>query len=213
MKFTETEMQMLTDIASKLSEFGAYIRQHRAEEILKEYNLITDSTDFKIRSGASKYVIVFKKHDYVIKWSTDNSVKKEAEIYDSAVHAKLDFVFPETIFLGTYESIPYSVQSKIDYSAEEIPNRHKSKYLKMSKTVTWEIQEKMERGFQIPNCGYNRELDLLWSKVFISLYGKAVAKKLCTFIRAHRINDLHTSNIGFLKQRPIILDFCGYEND
>lgn len=45
----------------------------------------------------------------------------------------------------------------------------------------------------------------------LTLYGKKLCRKLCAFIVENAINDLHTSNIGYNHNKPIILDFSGYD--
>jgi hypothetical protein len=213
MKFTETDRSLFEQAVNTLSKKGCYIPTCEIVEILQIYDIISNRKDISRAEGASKYVIVFSNKEYVLKWSEDDSVLMESVIYDRAVDKGISFLFPETIFLGEFNSIYYSIQQKIDYSAANIPAKDRSKYAKMAKTVTEDIFRKMENGFQVPNCHYNRDLHRTWAKVFISLYGKAIAKKLCTFIQENRINDLHASNIGFCNYKPILLDFCGYEND
>lgn len=213
MKFTEADRNLFKQVANSLSIKGCYVPINDITVILQIYDIISDRKDIAQANGASKYVIVFNNKEYVLKWSDDDSVLMESVIYQKAVDRGISFLFPETILLGEFHGIYYSVQQKIDYSASHIPARDRSKYAKMTKTVTDDIFRKMENGFQVPNCDYNRDLHRTWAKVFISLYGKALAKKLCAFIQENRINDLHSGNIGFCNHKPILLDFCGYEND
>ena len=213
MKFTEADKSLFEQVANTLSRKGCYIPTHDIVEILQIYDVISDRKDISRSEGASKYVVVFSKKEYVLKWSEDDSVLMESVIYQKAVDKGISFLFPETILLGEFHGIYYSIQQKIDYSASCIPAKDRSRYARMTKTVSEDIFRKMEKGFQVPNCGYNRDLHRVWAKVFISLYGKAIARKLCAFIQENRINDLHASNIGFCNHQPIILDFCGYDNE
>lgn len=213
MKFTETDKNLFEQVANALSIKGWHISTYDIVEVLQIYDIISSRKDISRAEGASKYVVVFNDKEYVLKWSGDDSVLMESVIYQRAVDKGISFLFPETILLGEFHGIYYSIQQKIDYSAARIPTKDRSRYARMTKTVTDDIFRKMENGFQVPNCHYNRDLNRTWAKVFISLYGKAIAKKLCTFIQENRINDLHASNIGFCNYKPILLDFCGYEND
>lgn len=52
---------------------------------------------------------------------------------------------------------------------------------------------------------------LSWACMALTLYGKKLCRKLCAFIVENAINDLHTSNIGYNHNKPIILDFSGYD--
>lgn len=166
--------------------------------------------------GASKLCLVFKKEDFVIKWAREDSwesfndeAMKECEIYQKAKEQGLEKLFPLTEFFGEINGIKFVMQEKIDYSCEDCPRITREKYKKISKTATEKIFTKMQKGFRINSC-YDRDLDSLWASMVITLYGKKVCKKLCAFIKENRINDLHTSNLGYKKNRPIILDFSGY---
>lgn len=166
--------------------------------------------------GASKLCLVFKKEDFVIKWTREDSWKfskeeamKECEIYQKAKEQGLEMLFPSTEFFGEINGIKFVIQEKIDYSCEDCPSTTREKYKKISKTATEKIFTKMQKGFRVNSC-YDRDLDSLWASMVITLYGKKVCKKLCAFIKENRINDLHTSNLGYKKNRPIILDFSGY---
>lgn len=168
------------------------------------------------RSGASKLCLVFKKEDFVLKW-TRNSIwepfndeaMRECEVYQKAKEQGLEMFFPLTKFFGEINEVKFVLQEKIDYSCEDCSRETREKYKSISKTATEKIFNKMQKGFRI-NKGYDKELDSLWAKMVIVLYGKKVCKKLCDFIRENQINDLHTSNLGYKKNHPIILDFSGY---
>ena len=56
-------------------------------------------------------------------------------------------------------------------------------------------------GYRISNAWYARAYQI---------YGKQFMRKFERFTRQHRIGDLHNSNVGYLGQMPIILDFAGY---
>ena len=182
-------------------------------ERIKDENL---SNIISCYQGASKLCLVFKKEDFVIKWtrrdpweSFNDEAMKECEIYQKAKEQGLEMFFPSTKFFGEINDIKFIIQEKIDYSCEKCPYDTKLKYRKISKTATKKIIDKMRNGFKI-NKGHDRDLDELWASMVITLYGKKVCKKLCTFIKENEINDLHTSNLGYKNNHPIILDFSGY---
>ena len=182
-------------------------------ERIKDENL---SNIISCYQGASKLCLVFKKEDFVIKWtredlweSSKEEAMKECEIYQKAKEQGLEMLFPSTKFFGEINDIKFVIQEKIDYSCEKCPIITREKYKKISKTATEKIIDKMRNGFKI-NKGCDRDLDRLWASMVITLYGKKVCKKLCTFIKENEINDLHTSNLGYKNNHPIILDFSGY---
>lgn len=201
-----TEILYALDIASNMDRFD--VRERIENENLS--NIIS------CYQGASKLCLVFKKEDFVIKWtredpweSFNDEAMKECEIYQKAKEQGLEKLFPLTEFFGEINGIKFVLQEKIDYSCEDCPYDTKLKYRKISKTATEKIIDKMRNGFKI-NKGYDRDLDWLWASMVITLYGKKVCKKLCTFIKENEINDLHTSNLGYKNNHPIILDFSGY---
>lgn len=167
-----------------------------------------------VSEGASKICLVFKKFPFVIKWNTYNygEAVQEVEIYKAAVACGLGYFFPKTELFYERNGVSFVLQEKVDCSAGDA--RHKEDYVKVikriTKTPTSKIYDKMQADFNKAGNCYRRTLDEDWAKMVISLYGKKVAKALCKFIIAHKINDLHSSNIGYKDFRPILLDFSGY---
>lgn len=168
----------------------------------------------QVDEGASKICLIFKDFPFVIKWNTYNygEAVQEVAIYKDAVAHGLAYFFPKTELFYEHNGVSFVLQEKIDCSAGDA--RCRKDYTKVikrvTKTPTTRIYEKMEREFKRAGHGYKRDLDESWAKMVISLYGKKAAKALCAFVIAHKINDLHSSNIGYKNFRPIILDFSGY---
>ena len=172
----------------------------------------------QVTDGASKMCIIPREADFVIKWSTGYDCESgfdeaydEVLIYQRAIKAGLEMFFPKTEVFCTYNGINFIIQEKVDFSIYTIPTSKENRYAHKTRTVSPTIVEKMD------NCFYNmrrgRELNPLWASMAIILYGKRRCKALCRFIIENNINDLHGSNIGYLKDRPIILDFSGYHRD
>ena len=175
--------------------------------------------EYRLCDGATKLCIVPKNADFVIKWSItyyDDSddwdeALEEVSIYNKAVEAGLGMFFPKTEVFCVVNGISFVIQEKIDFSALNTPNNKESKYKYQTRTVSPVIIEKMDNCFYQMKRG--RELNPLWASMAIVLYGKRKCKALCKFIIENSINDLHYSNVGYLKDKPIILDFSGYHRD
>ena len=174
--------------------------------------------EYRVCGGASKLCIVPKHSNFVIKWSISYSFEEgydeaydEVLIYEKAVKAGLEMFFPKTEVFCTYNGVIFVIQDKIDFSSLNTPSAIEDRYLYKTKTVSPAIIEKMEDRFSSIVRG--RDLDTLWASMAIVLYGKKKCKALCRFVIENEINDLHRSNIGYLKNRPIILDFSGYHRD
>lgn len=83
--------------------------------------------------------------------------------------------------------------------------------MRIAKTVPDCRTKQIKRQFRkadLNGCG--RDLDELWAKVAVSLHGKRKVIALCEFVKKYHINDLHSSNIGYIGISPVILDFSGY---
>ena len=46
----------------------------------------------------------------------------------------------------------------------------------------------------------------------INWYGENEIEKLLKFINDEKINDLHSGNLGYLNDRPVIVDYAGYNH-
>lgn len=169
--------------------------------------------DFSVSDGASKFCIVFKKRDYVIKWCSErgySEAAQEAKIYREAVEAGLGMFFPKTAILCEMNGITFVVQEKIGENACELKESDKKYYDRIGRTAKDSLVHKMEKEFHKASSSYPRKLDSRWAKVALSIYGKKACKDLCAFIIQKEINDLHSENIGFKNGKPLILDFSGY---
>lgn len=180
-----------------------------------------DIRKFSIYSGASKFCLVFKDTDFVLKWAHGydsqayNEAVKEAEIYENAKCAGLECFFPKTKIFGEFNGIIFVAQEKIDFSTADVPNVKYIKYNRIAHTTANRIKDKMQKQFNeaCSNGNYTRPLNRQWAGMVLSLYGKRKAKQLCQFIIKHQINDLHSDNLGYKDDRPIIFDFSGYSRD
>lgn len=119
--------------------------------------------------------------------------------------------FPKTEVLLINNGVIFVIQDKIDFSSLNTPTATEDRYLYKTKTVSPAIIEKMESCFS--SMARGRDLDTTWASMAIVLYGKKKCKALCRFVIENNINDLHRSNIGYLNNRPIILDFSGYHRN
>lgn len=189
----------------------------RVSEMLKEKGY--SSPNYRVSDGANKLCIIPKDADFVVKWTSNpcsfdkdyDEAYDEVLIYKKAVKAGLEMFFPKTEVLLINNGVIFVIQDKIDFSSLNTPSAIEDRYLYKTKTVSSAIIEKMEDRFSSIVRG--RDLDPLWASMAIVLYGKKKCKALCRFVIENEINDLHRSNIGYLKNRPIILDFSGYHRD
>jgi hypothetical protein len=176
-------------------------------------------TGFRISvtDGSSKVCLIFKDLPFVVKWSTEDygEAKREAEIYKKALANGLAKFFPATAHIATINGVDFVAQEKVDFSCCHVPKAKEIHYQRIGRTTTDQIYRKIQKDFYKADHhnGYGRVLDRTWAGMIISLYGKKVCKALCEFVIENAINDLHEANIGYKNDRPIILDFSGYNRD
>ena len=189
------------DINSRYDAWGV-------DSILHEHGY----NDIKVAAGASKICLIFPNTSFVVKWSTYGyeEAMREVEVYQKAVDAHLEKFFPKTTFLVKLNDVNFVMQEKIDVAVNDLDFRTRQRFQKISKTALDKIVYKMERQFKRATRYCKRDLDPVWAKMALVLYGKRTCKALCDFIIENKINDLHESNIGYKNNRPIILDFSGY---
>lgn len=169
--------------------------------------------DIKVADGASKICLIFPDISFVVKWSTYGyeEAMREVEVYQKAIDAHLEKFFPKTVFLVKLNDVNFVAQEKIDVAVNDLDFYTRQRFQKISKTALDKIVYKMERQFKRAARYCQRDLDPIWAKMALVLYGKRTCKALCDFIIENKINDLHESNIGYKNNRPIILDFSGYD--
>ena len=98
------------------------------------------------------------------------------------------------------------MQPKISESHNRISRKTRQKAIRINKTVRPKMCEKIRCGM------YYDGLDRNWLSMVISLYGKRFCRSLEKWSKENRVNDLHNANIGYVKGKPVILDYSGYCN-
>ena len=161
-------------------------------------------------TGAFKECLIFPDMDFVLKipfsfcsYSREcNACEDEIRTYQSAKEAGVEKVFLETWFIGYLRNgRPVYGQAKADYTSNSLPESKKKKYERITRTVTENMRNKVIHGM------YDHSVNRLWVEMFISLYGKNFARKFETWTKETHLTDFHSGNIGYRKDKPIILDY------
>ena len=133
--------------------------------------------------------------------------KSEEIIYNKAKANGLDTFFAEIEQIGKIKSIPIYVQRKAvifedvyypEDDEEENLNEHE---ISIFKTITTKYSDLVEDEY----------LPISWMKDFICSYGELAFDKLYNFLSDNNIQDLHSENIGYICERPVLVDFSGFE--
>ena len=195
---------------------------------MKKLQALDDN--FILASGVSKVAIIPKEKNYVIKipyygkYRKSNGIKcfdpyfssiskssdyckSEEIIYNKAKANGLDTFFAEIEQIGKIKSIPIYVQRKAvifedvyypEDDEEENLNEHE---ISIFKTITTKYSDLVEDEY----------LPISWMKDFICSYGELAFDKLYNFLSDNNIQDLHSENIGYICERPVLVDFSGFE--
>lgn len=219
MEFPRVQDFILT-IQQAVSEKPRLVK--RADDLCRVIHNAYPNIKIASSNGASKECLVFPDLGYVLKWSMDTrDAEREAVVYKKAVEANLADFFPATELVGYIvpprkddDPVAFTAQQIISISASRVDWRETGLHARLSriaKTVPDCRVSQIERQFRkADQNGYGRDLNGLWAKVAVSIYGKRKVIALCEFVKKYHINDLHGSNIGYIGISPIILDFSGY---
>lgn len=176
---------------------------HRFEEMAEELNCRTSS-------GATRRVFIFPKLGVVIKFPCDSHDYCEQEItsYESAKEYGVERLLLPIEKVGVIKGgIPLYIQPIYKYTIEEMGWDDKDRVRKRTrKTRNHKITRKIARG-----CYYSPDSE--WVTRATQLYGKKFMLSFEKWTKAHRVNDLHDQNVGYIGNfRPVLIDYAGYNN-
>ena len=161
-------------------------------------------------TGAFKECLIFPDMDFVLKVPFEfrknsemgNACYDEIKTYQSAKEAGVEKIFLETWFIGYLANgRPVYGQAKADYTVSSLPKSKIKKYECITRTVTENMRSRVARGM------HDHRANCLWIDMLIVLYGKKFAMKFEKWTKEVRLADFHRGNIGYRKDKPIILDY------
>lgn len=186
----------LTDKKVCYSELREFCRSHNLE----------------LRSGETRYCLIGKDWDFVLKIPRFDNVQDDYNAIEFANYENACKLGIEKIFLKTwkfctldcgldiYAQVRYSfAHSNIDHKKKQKMREQTDKVLRCK--IFRKSYEHAYDGYRISNYWYARAYQI---------YGKQFMRKFEHFTRQNRIGDLHSSNVGYLGKMPIVLDFAGY---
>ena len=170
------------------------------------------SHGLELASGETRYCIIGKDWDFVLKISRFDNVRDDYNAiefanYENACKLGIEKIFLKMWKFGTLDcGLDIYAQVRYSFAHSNIDNKKERKMRKQTDKIrSCKIYRKSHEnaydGYRISNEWYARAYQI---------YGKQFMRKFERFTRQHRIGDLHTSNVGYLGKMPIILDFAGY---
>ena len=162
-----------------------------------------------VGSGATKLVIIPNDADYVIKipfdaWNDgtmfdENDYCELEEIaYDKAAQNGLDYLFMPTRFVESISTVKIYVQDRVDGYAYDTDDDQ----------LTDDELDEIE--CIKTSSGVTCEVSSFWVHEFLEVYGEDTFDEFTNFLTCFGINDLHSGNVGYWNNKPVIFDYSGY---
>lgn len=183
---------------------------------------------FDYATGATKGVLIFEQLGFVIKIpfcrnsedceynsaygeykccyftgaDTDNGwdyCEAEANKYKRAEEEGLAQCFAKTKKIGDIDGCPIYMQELADiYKSIDYQSSH--------------TEEDSRQVSSICNSNNFYMFNIEWLSDAFHYYGEKVFHKLLEFIRTVGINDLHDGNIGYIGNRPVLVDYSSFDS-
>ena len=179
---------------------------------------------FDYATGATKGVLIFEQLGFVIKIpfcrnsedyddyyeccnyftgaDTDNGwdyCEAEADKYQRAEEEGISMCFAKTEKIGEIDGYPIYMQ--------ELASIYKN--------VDYQSSHTEEDSRQVNSiCDSNNFyiFNIEWLSDAFHFYGEKIFHKLLEFIRTVGINDLHDGNIGYIENRPVLVDYSSFDS-
>ena len=170
------------------------------------------SHGLELSSGETRYCIIGKGWDFVLKISRFDNVRDDYNAiefanYENACKLGIEKIFLKMWKFGTLDcGLDIYAQVRYSFAHSGINDQKEKKMRKQTEKVhsckiCRKSREHTYDGYRISDVWYARAYQI---------YGKQFMRKFECFTRQNRIGDLHSSNVGYLGKMPIILDFAGY---
>lgn len=183
---------------------------------------------FDYATGATKGVLIFEQLGFVIKIpfcrnsedceynstygeyeccyftgaDTDNGwdyCEAEANKYERAEVEGLAQCFAKTKKIGDIDGYPIYMQELADiYKSIDYQSSH--------------TEEDSRQVSSICNSNNFYMFNIEWLSDAFHYYGEKMFHKLLEFIRTVGINDLHDGNIGYIGNRPVLVDYSSFDS-
>ena len=160
--------------------------------------------------GATRLVLIFPKHGWVIKipYGGRDYCAQEVQSYCTAVKYGVEKLLLSIEKVGeTAHGIPLYIQPMYKTSVSDMNLRDRNRVHRLcEKTTNFSTIAKIRRG-----CYYGPESE--WIIRATQLYGKRFMRSFEKWTKEFRVNDLHNANIGYINgYRPVLVDYAGYCN-
>lgn len=160
--------------------------------------------------GATRLVLIFPKHGWVIKmpYGRHDYCAQEVRSYRTAVEYGVEKLLLSIEKVAeTVHGIPLYIQPMYRTSVNDMNCHDRNKIQQLcQKTTSRYTIAKIRQGCY---CGPETN----WVSRATQLYGKKFMRSFEKWTKEFRVNDLHNANIGYIDgYRPVLVDYAGYDN-
>lgn len=167
--------------------------------------------DSRKRKKSNQAVVKFIVDENALAF--DYPIPREVHIYDKAKKQRLEEYFAPILSYNKSGASEFYTQVKavpcniLEYEAKHIKLRNKVD--NTNKGVVGERNRQLIR-----NLGYYcfEETPESWLTYFVTKYGVDELARLGKFLDEYIVNDLNRWNVGFIGDKPVLIDFSGYES-
>lgn len=132
----------------------------------------------------------------------------ECDIYALAEEEAVEDFFAKTECIGFIHDYPIYVQEIAKIYKDIYPSR-KIEGTEYRKKYTEEDYEKIDSLC----CNHNYDcFNMYWLCDAFKYYGEIKGEEFLQFIKNVCVEDLHKANIGYIGDRPVIIDYSGFNN-
>lgn len=165
-----------------------------------------DDNEFYIYYGISKMVIVFNDEDWVIKipfcnkGDKENYCEIERKIYNVTKDFSLELqsLFAECDFLTEKYDLSCYIMERADADSDRVTSEYR------------EISGEEYKNEEDEEDNYDCDSEDMVMEILNNTYSAKTMEEFSTFCATYQINDLHSSNIGFVDDRVLLIDYSGY---
>lgn len=192
-----------TNILSKLPINFSYHYEYGATKLC----IMPDNSNFviKIPFNSAWYDPTQEYIDYESAGYNEHEADycfTEVVYYKHAKQMKIHKMFCKTQLLGLINNYPIYIQQKATPMCQRDDKRNEDGYYEDARSP-YSIDYCELHDFECFNS--------VWVADAIEYYGKAKFNRLIEFIKEHSIEDLHSGNIGYINERPVLFDFSDYK--
>lgn len=214
---TQYLIDFYTNLLDMCVEGGLDFFDTHSRDSFIDWHYNNDVYEIHNEWGASRFVIWEDTLPYVIKipfiercTQYKNYCEIEVEICNRAMKTDIKDCFAKTAFLCYYQDYPIYIMEKaicdedgLYLSACEAAENHKE--------VTEEFIARSEVDFSSSITSFS-SMDSMTQMEFLKLeeWGEDVADRFFSFSKENNINDQHLGNFGYINNRLVIIDYCGF---